>query len=102
MIFMAGSLYGCSSPAGRADVRRPSVDRDGGCLLAWEMAAFACRCFIGRANEWSLYAKGHILARRWLAVGGQGFVARRRWVRGSAFQRIASGYVAFQVDRARV
>ena len=35
-------------------------------------------------------------------MGGQGFVTGRRWVRGSAFQRIASGYVAFQVDVARV
>ena len=35
-------------------------------------------------------------------MGGQGFVAGRRRVRGSAFQRIASGYVAFQLDVARV
>jgi hypothetical protein len=37
-----------------------------------------------------------------LAVGGRGFVAGRRRIRESAFQRIASVYVAFQVDVDRV
>ena len=36
------------------------------------------------------------------AVSGHGFVAVRRRFGGSALHRIASGYVAFQVDVVRV
>ena len=54
MIFMATSLHGCPSPAGRDDARRLPVDRAGGCLLAWEMAALGFRYFAGRANASSL------------------------------------------------